>query len=212
MEKSKIYDNNYQEYQSKYDEIKSMSKIDITQVIMTEQERLLKRKNEIDAKVEEANLGVGRINQQKEVLMNKAMKIMAEGEVISQKNNQIKQLSDEMKVMQDNVLKWTKDLETEANVELFNKINTTKESLMSKYKAYQEMTQKDDYHQKIELHNIQRRELSEEMKSVDIDVEYHSQLRKALTIQIEEVNTQIKSLNAKQAQFKNAADYLNKTR
>lgn len=42
-----------------------MSKVDITQVIKTEQERLLKRKAEIDDKVAEANKELNKINAKK---------------------------------------------------------------------------------------------------------------------------------------------------
>lgn len=97
-----------------------MSKVDITQVIVSEQERLLKRKAEIETKVDEANVRVQTINQQKIMIMDHAQKIMSEGEIISLQSHKIKILTDEMNMMQKDVLKWTEDLKSDPNVALFN--------------------------------------------------------------------------------------------
>ena len=49
-----------------------------------------------------------------------------------------------MKIMQEDILKWTEDLKSDPNVALFNKFNSTKESLKEKYKTYQELLKEGD--------------------------------------------------------------------
>lgn len=90
-----------------------------------------------------------------------------------------------MNTMQNDILKWTDDINASPDVNTFNKINKVKEELMAKHKTYMEFVnsgKQQEYRTKVELHNIQRKDIANHMKSVDLDVEYHDQLRSSLNV------------------------------
>jgi 3-methyladenine DNA glycosylase Tag len=91
-EKQKLYDKKHEDFQTKYQEIKTMDDKDIIKLIQEEEERVIKRREQIEATIKENNEKFDLLVIKKGKLMDAASKIMLDEKAIEEQGKQVSEL------------------------------------------------------------------------------------------------------------------------
>lgn len=212
-EKQKLYDKKHEDFQTKYQEIKTMDDKDIIKLIQEEEERVIKRREQIEATIKENNEKFDLLVIKKGKLMDAASKIMLDEKAIEEQGKQVSELGMQCQSIQDKLVHIKNSLPTasaEEKSKMVAEAPDLQKSLQDQYENYQKFEK--DYRIKLEMHNHQRRELHEQMTSLDQEAMYGKQINDVIHIRIQEVNQQIQMLNSKKTSFKSSTDYLHQTR